>query len=131
MFGVKKSEVGRRTILTIDGQFSGDYIEVVEICCNQAESEGKPIDIFLHNVSIIDEPGRALLARLAAKGVRLLAAGMRLCCEGPRGSRFRGIKLSTGAAGTGRERTKSDVRACMRFWVMRPGRQSPSDFFVQ
>ena len=77
MFGVKKSEVGKRTILTIDGQLSGDYIEVVEICCNQAESEGRPIDIFLHNVSIIDEPGRALLTRLAAKGVRLLAAGMR------------------------------------------------------
>jgi hypothetical protein len=76
MFSVTTSEVGKRTILTIDGQLSGDYIEVVEICCNQAESEGKPIDVFLHNASTIDESGRALLARLAAKGVRLLAAGM-------------------------------------------------------
>jgi hypothetical protein len=57
MFSVTTSEVGKRTILTIDGQLSGDYIEVVEICCNQAESEGKPIDVFLHNVSTIDESG--------------------------------------------------------------------------
>jgi hypothetical protein len=42
MFSVSMSEVGKRTILTIDGQLSGDYIEVVEICCNQAESEGSP-----------------------------------------------------------------------------------------
>jgi hypothetical protein len=61
MFSVTTSEVGKRTILTIDGQLSGDYIEVVEICCNQAESEGKPIDVFLHNASTIDESGRALL----------------------------------------------------------------------
>jgi hypothetical protein len=72
--------VGKRTILTIDGQLSGDYIEVVEIRCNQAESEGKLIDVFLHNVSAIDESGRAPLTRLAAKGVRLLAAGMWTPC---------------------------------------------------
>jgi hypothetical protein len=58
MFSVTKSEVGKRTILTIDGQLSGDYIEVVEICCNQAESEGNPIDVFLRNVSTIDESRR-------------------------------------------------------------------------
>jgi hypothetical protein len=50
MFSVTNSDVGKRTILIIEGQLSGDYIKVVEICCNQAESEGKPIDIFLHNV---------------------------------------------------------------------------------
>jgi hypothetical protein len=76
MFRVKKSEVGKRTIITIDGQLSGDYIEVVEICCNQAISEGRPVDVFLHDVLIIDESGRALLARLAGQGVRLLAAGL-------------------------------------------------------
>lgn len=76
MFRVTKSEVGKRTIITIDGQLSGDYIEVVEICCNQAISEGRPVDVFLHNVLIIDVSGRALLARLAGQGVRLLAAGL-------------------------------------------------------
>jgi hypothetical protein len=111
MFSVTTSAVVKRTILTIDGQLSGDYIEVVEICCDQAESEGKPIDVFLHNVSTIDESSRALLTRLAAKGVRLLAALMwtPYVCDRPRSSRFRGVNLYAGAAGTGRERTKPGV----------------------
>jgi hypothetical protein len=76
MFRVTKSEVGKRTIITIDGQLSGAYIEVVEICCNQAVMEGRPIDVFLHDVLTIDDSGRALLTRLVGKGVRLLAAGV-------------------------------------------------------
>jgi hypothetical protein len=76
MMRVNKSEEGERTIITIDGQLSGDYIGVVEICCNQAVSEGKPIDVCLLDVLTIDESGRALLTRLAAQGIRLLATGM-------------------------------------------------------
>jgi hypothetical protein len=76
MIRVTKSEERERTIITIDGQLSGDYVEVVEIFCNQAVSEEKPIDVFLHDVLTIDESGRALLTRLAAKGIRLLATGM-------------------------------------------------------
>ena len=75
MIRVTKSAKGKRTIITIDGQLS-DYIEVVETCCNQAVSEGKPVDLFIEDVSTIDESGRALLARLAAKGIRLLATGL-------------------------------------------------------
>jgi hypothetical protein len=40
MFSVTK--VGKRTILTIDGQLSGDYIEVVEICCNRPNRKESP-----------------------------------------------------------------------------------------
>jgi hypothetical protein len=76
MIRVTKSEEGERTIITLEGQLSGDYIEVVEICCNQAVSKGKPIDVLLHDVLTIDESGRALLTRLAAKGIRLLATGI-------------------------------------------------------
>jgi hypothetical protein len=76
MIRVTKSEERERTIITIDGQLSGDYNEVVEIFCNRAVSDGKPIDVFLHDVLTIDESGRALLTRLAAKGIRLLATGM-------------------------------------------------------
>ena len=75
MIRVTKSEERERTIITLEGQLSGDYIEVVEICCNQAVSKGKPIDVFLHDVLIVDKSGRALLTRLAAKGIRLLATG--------------------------------------------------------
>jgi len=76
MIRITKSEEEKRTIITIDGQLSGDYVEVVELFCNQAVSEGKPIEVFLRDVLTIDECGRALLTRLAAKGIRLLATGM-------------------------------------------------------
>jgi hypothetical protein len=112
MFSVTTSEVGKRTILSIDGQLSGDYIEVVEICCNQAESEGKPIDVFLHNVSTMTNPARALLTRLAAKGVRLFAARMWTPYV-VRDLAAAGSEASTSppgqAAGAGRERTKPEI----------------------
>lgn len=76
MIRVTKSERRGRTIITIDGQLSGDYIEVVETCCKQAVSGGRPVDVFLRDVLTIDESGRALLTRLVAKGIRLLATGM-------------------------------------------------------
>ena len=63
-------------IVTIDGQLSADYIGVVETCCDQAISTGKPVKLFLHDVSTVDQACRALLCRLAAKGVRLLGSGV-------------------------------------------------------
>jgi hypothetical protein len=99
MIRVTKSEKRERTIITIDGRLSGDYIEVVEICCLQAASEGKPIDVFLHDVSTIDESGRALLTRLAAKGIRLFATGMYTSYV------VRDLVAAIGRSRRGRERT--------------------------
>lgn len=76
MFRVSKVEEQSRTVITIEGQLSGDYIAVVETCCDQAISTGKWVHLFLRDVSTIDEGGRALLRRLAAKGVRLLGSGV-------------------------------------------------------
>ena len=76
MFRAGKVEGRSRTIVTIDGQLSGDYIEAVETCCDQAMCRGKPVHLFLRDVSTVDQAGRALLCRLAAKGVRLLASGV-------------------------------------------------------
>jgi hypothetical protein len=76
VFRVSKTEEPSRTVVTIDGDLSGDYIEVVETCCDQAISVGKPVHFFLRDVSTVDQAGRALLRRLAAKGVRLLASGV-------------------------------------------------------
>jgi ABC-type transporter Mla MlaB component len=76
MFRVSKAEESSRTIFTIDGQLSGDSIEVVETFCDQAKSRGKPVHLFLRDVSMVDQAGRALLCRLAAKGVHLLATGI-------------------------------------------------------
>ncbi len=76
MFRVSRAEEQSRTLVTIDGQLSGDCIEAVQTCCDQAISTGKPVDLFLRDVSTIDRAGRALLRRLAASGVRLLARGV-------------------------------------------------------
>jgi hypothetical protein len=50
MIRVTESQEGVRTIITLEGQLPGHYIEVAEICCNQAVLKGKPIDVFLHDV---------------------------------------------------------------------------------
>ena len=62
--------------ITVDGEVPGEYVDAVETCATQAIATRKPTHLFLRDVSTIDESGRALLARLAAKGVRLRAAGV-------------------------------------------------------
>lgn len=76
MFRVSTAEEGPRTIITIDGQLAGDSTGVVGTCCEQAISTGRPVHLFLRDVSAVDQAGRALLRRLAAKGVRLIASGV-------------------------------------------------------
>jgi ABC-type transporter Mla MlaB component len=62
--------------ITVDGELSSEYVFAVETCVNQAIAQERPIRLFLRDVSSIDESGRALLASLAAKGVRLRADGV-------------------------------------------------------
>jgi hypothetical protein len=76
MIRVTKTEEQSHTIVTIDGELSGDSIAVVEACCNQARSNGKPIELFLRDITTVDQAGQMLLSRLAAKGVRLVARGV-------------------------------------------------------
>jgi hypothetical protein len=76
MIRVTKTEEQSGTVVTVDGQLSGDSIAVVETFCNQAKSNGKPVRLFLRDVATVDQAGQLLLSRLAAKGVRLLARGV-------------------------------------------------------
>jgi hypothetical protein len=59
MFRVSKVDERSRTVITIDGQLSGDYIEAVKTCCDQAISTGKPVHHSLSDVSTIDQGGSA------------------------------------------------------------------------
>jgi hypothetical protein len=43
MLRVSKVDERSRTVITIDGQLSGDYIEAVKTCYDQAISTGKPV----------------------------------------------------------------------------------------
>ena len=62
--------------ITVDGQLAGESVEAVDTHVSQAIGDGRPILLFLRDVSSIDENGRGLLSRLAAQGVRLSAAGV-------------------------------------------------------
>ena len=76
MIRIVKTEERSHTTITIDGQLAGDSIAVVETCCHQAESHGKPVRLFLRDVTSVDQPGQLLLNRLAAKGVQMTATGV-------------------------------------------------------
>jgi hypothetical protein len=64
------------TTVTVDGRLAADYTDLVDICCVQAISKQKPVLLYLRDVSLIDERGRALLRKLAHDGVSLKASGV-------------------------------------------------------
>ena len=76
MIRVTKTEEGTRTTVTVDGELSGESIAVVETSCPQAESSGKPVHLFLRDVTTVDRAGQRLLSRLASIGVSLEARGV-------------------------------------------------------
>jgi hypothetical protein len=76
MIRIMTAEEPALTMITIDGELAGDSIQAVETICDQARSNGKPVWLYLRDVSAIGEDGQALLCLLAAKGVRLKASGI-------------------------------------------------------
>ena len=64
------------TTVTVDGRLAAEFVEPVEVCCIQAISKSKPVLLYLRDVSLIDVRGRALLRKLADKGVGLKASGV-------------------------------------------------------
>jgi hypothetical protein len=76
MIRVTKTEEPSKTVVTIDGQLSGKSIGLVETSCKEAESAGKPVYLFLRDVTTIDDAGRLLLRHLAGNGVRVSGRGV-------------------------------------------------------
>ena len=76
MIRVMTADEPASTTITVDGKLSGDYVDPVETCCNQAISKGKPVWLYLRDVSTIDERGRDLLRELAGKGRGAEARGI-------------------------------------------------------
>jgi len=62
--------------IAIDGQLIGEYVAEVEASVRKSGEQYKNVQLFLRNVSNIDEKGHALLSRLAAQGVELSATGI-------------------------------------------------------
>lgn len=76
MVRITKTEDRSRTTVTVNGQLSGDSVVLVETCCKEAESGRKPVQLFLRDITAMDQAGQTLLSRLAAKGLRLVASGV-------------------------------------------------------
>ena len=76
MIRVTKTEEPSKTVVTIDGQLSGESVGLVETSCKEAESDGKPVYLFLRDVTAIDDAGRLLLRHLARNGVRVSGRGV-------------------------------------------------------
>jgi hypothetical protein len=75
MLRVTKAEGRVRTIITVEGQLCSDCVDLIETSCDEA-LRGKQVHLVLRDVATIDEAGRALLRRLAARGVRLRGRGV-------------------------------------------------------
>ncbi len=76
MIRVIKLEEELKTVITIDGVVSADCLAVIETCCNQARSKGKPVHVVLRDVSAVDQAGQTLLMRLATEGIRVVGSGV-------------------------------------------------------
>jgi hypothetical protein len=75
VFRVDKELGEQRIRFTVSGELSSACIDVLETCCEQSIRDGKAVHLVL-DITAIDESGRALLRRLAAKGVRMFAKGI-------------------------------------------------------
>jgi hypothetical protein len=62
--------------ITVDGELAGEYVDAVENCVKQALTKQRPVQLFLRDVAAIDESGRSMLSRVAARGVGLRAHGV-------------------------------------------------------
>jgi hypothetical protein len=69
------NESGVITVI-VEGQLVGEYVDAVDTSVVQAMGAGKPVHLFLRDVSHIDEGARKLLSRLASEGVALSASGV-------------------------------------------------------
>ena len=76
MIRVTKTEEPSKTLITIDGQLSGEAVGLVQACCKEAQADGKPVQLLLRDVTAIDDGGRLLLQRLAGNGVRVSGSGV-------------------------------------------------------
>jgi len=76
MIRIMTARKTKGTTITVDGQVTGEYVGTIETVVRQASAAGGLVNLFLRDVCTIDNDGRALLSRLAAKGVHLSATGV-------------------------------------------------------
>ena len=76
MIRITATEETSQITVTIDGELSRAHVAAVETSCREAKLNGKPVQLFLRDVTSVDQAGQTLLRKLAATGVGLLAKGV-------------------------------------------------------
>ena len=76
MVRIFTTDESKSITITVDGQLVDDCVKAVETCSHEAIDRGRPVHLYLRDVSHIDDRGRSLLSRLASKGVQLRASGV-------------------------------------------------------
>lgn len=76
MIRIWTTNEARAITVTVDGRLVGEYVDAVTRAVDEAIKAGRPVHLFLRDVSHVDEGGRKLLSRLAGQGVELSASGV-------------------------------------------------------
>jgi hypothetical protein len=62
--------------VVVEGELTQEYLATAQACCERALEGGKPVQVFLRDVSIVDDEGRAFLVSLVKRGVSLGGSGV-------------------------------------------------------
>jgi hypothetical protein len=76
MIRITAREEASLTTIIVDGELAGEHVAAVENCCREADSNGKPVRLYLRDVTTVDQGGQLLLRRLARAGIDLAANGV-------------------------------------------------------
>ena len=66
--------------LYLEGKLAGDSVDELERCWQESDANRGSVSIDLTAVSFIDNRGKQLLAKMFAKGTRLLSKGLMAKC---------------------------------------------------
>jgi hypothetical protein len=75
MLRITAEENGSRTTLRLEGRLRGDWVQELERCWTNAMKDGPQMlfSVDLNNLDSVNEPGAALLRRMASSGVKLMS----------------------------------------------------------
>lgn len=76
MFRISRDDQPSQTVITIDGDLTGECVGVADSYCSQILEHGRCVLVVLREVSAVDNKGRELLLRLVKAGAGLRGIGM-------------------------------------------------------
>lgn len=77
MLKITRESDGVRVILNLEGGLAGPWVEEMERVWRRAvtDADGRPVRLFLVEVTFIDSAGKKLLEEMCRQGVEMVGAG--------------------------------------------------------